>query len=48
MEALVVERPHTPITKPHGEKAHESMFFFHWGFVQCRYPNNYSLGPQIH
>jgi hypothetical protein len=24
MEALAVERPHTPSIKPHGEKAHES------------------------
>ena len=27
MEALVVERPHTPSIKPHGEKSHESRFF---------------------
>jgi hypothetical protein len=27
MEALAVERPHTPSIKPHGEKAHESGFF---------------------
>ena len=27
MEALAVERPHTPSIKPHGEKAHESRFF---------------------
>jgi hypothetical protein len=28
MEALAVERPHTPSIKPHGEKAHEAGFFF--------------------
>ena len=27
MEALAVERSHTPSIKPHGEKFHESMFF---------------------
>jgi hypothetical protein len=27
MEALVVEQPHTPSIKPHGEKAHEFGFF---------------------
>jgi hypothetical protein len=27
MEALAVERPHTPIIKPHGEETHESRFF---------------------
>jgi hypothetical protein len=27
MEALAVERPHTPIIKPHGERAHKSGFF---------------------
>ena len=27
MEALAVERPHTPSIKPHGEKAHKSGFF---------------------
>jgi hypothetical protein len=27
MEALVVERPHTPSIKPHGEKSQESRFF---------------------
>jgi hypothetical protein len=27
MEALVVERPHTPRIKPHGEKSYESEFF---------------------
>jgi len=27
MEALVVERPHTPSIKPHGEKYHKSGFF---------------------
>ena len=27
MEALAVERPHTPSIKPHGEKYHESRSF---------------------
>jgi hypothetical protein len=27
MEALAVERPHTPSIKPHREKDHESGFF---------------------
>jgi hypothetical protein len=27
MEALAVERPHTPSIKPHGEKTHESGSF---------------------
>jgi hypothetical protein len=27
MEALAVERLHTPSIKPHGEKYHESRFF---------------------
>jgi hypothetical protein len=45
MEALAVERPHTPSIKPHGEKSHESRFFFRRGFGRHRYLNNYNPDP---
>jgi hypothetical protein len=42
MEALAVERLHTPSIKPHGEKAHEFEIFGRRGFGRCRYFNNYN------
>ena len=48
MEALAVERQHTPRIKPHGEKSHESRVFGRQGFGRRRYFNNYRPDPQIY